>query len=148
MKYLAASALLLIAASAHAKDGWENRPKVCGDNDVACQIWIEQATTNTGTSCCAFADAYVTDRGETINGQYYAIVTEDGYPDVPKGTRIAIPKDRYTDPVHNGGNPTQHSVTFMGAPYEGEDGKLQRNVYCYFSGTLSLDLRLTMRALG
>lgn len=131
IRYLAISALCLFAAPAYARDGWaDGRPRVCAETDKRCVEWIENVKQpDNGISCCAFADAYVTDDFEVKNGQFYAITTLD-YPGLPKGTRIAIPNNKINDARREGGNPSGHSVTFGVIDDSGF------TTFCYFSGTL------------
>lgn len=126
-------------ARAYARDGWEDRPRVCDQAVITdptrlarCQQWIEDVKQpdNREISCCADADAYITDDFETIGDQLFAKTTV-AYPGVPKGTLIPIPKNKMNRASEDGGNPSGHSVTFiLGAPGDGQ-------VLCYFGPTLS-----------
>ena len=138
---ISGSLLVVIAmfatAPAHSSDGWAERPMVCNPADIPvmemlarCQAWISNVKEpdNRELSCCADADAYITDEYQTIGGQLFAITTVD-YPGVPKGTRIPIPQSRINRASEDGGNPSGHSVTFVfGQPPNGK-------VLCYFGPT-------------
>jgi hypothetical protein len=128
---------LLATAPAQSRDGYADRPMVCSPADihdqdrlVRCQDWIAKAKEpdNRNSSCCADADAYITDDYETIGGELFAITTVD-YPGVPKGTKILVPQTKINRAIEDGGNPSGHSVTFVfGQPPNGQ-------VLCYFGPT-------------
>lgn len=87
---------------------------------------------NTGVdpfSCCGEADAYEADDFDVVNGELFAIITDergDEFPDgttrphIEPGTRIMIPHQIMVKPEQ--GNPTGHGWVFIG-----------REVYCYVS---------------
>ena len=83
---------------------------------------------NKSTSCCGEADAYEADSFEVEGDHYVAIVTNGagdlahGKPEIPNGTRIAVPnhKMKWDD-----GNPTGHGILFL------QVGTNQ--VYCYIT---------------
>lgn len=131
------AALSVVCIPVQARDGWaDGRPRVCAETDKMCQEWIENVKQpDNGISCCATADAYITDDWtiDPKTGQLYAITTVD-YPGLPKGTKIAIPPNKINNAALNGGNPSQHSVTFGVVEYNGKEPMVW--VYCYFSGTL------------
>lgn len=114
---------------------------VCNSVDIPdnsrlarCEEWIQNAKQpdNRAVSCCADADAYITDDFVVIGGQLFAITTV-AYPGVPKGTHIPIPNSKINHAAEDGGNPSGHSVTFAIV----QPNPLSFYVYCYFSGTLT-----------
>ncbi len=65
-------------------------------------------------SCCGAADAYWTDDFDMVDGELFAIITDDRVvprrPDIPWGTKIAVRKPAIKS---DGGNPTGHGIIFI-----------------------------------
>ena len=145
-------ALLLSALplSAAARDGYQNRPRVCDMADSPrlehCNTWIttvKRPDIRTA-SCCGEGDAYVADNFEVVGEGLFAIITGD-YPDVAttdaegntvfspapvhKGSRILIPLTKRNSAPEDAGNTSGHGVVFL-LPYNGE-------VLCYFAPPLT-----------
>ena len=101
-----------------------------GDQPPHIRQWFQKLMQpdNKSTSCCGEADAYEADSFEVEGDHYVAIVTNGagdlahGKPEIPNGTRIAVPnhKMKWDD-----GNPTGHGILFL------QVGTNQ--VYCYIT---------------
>jgi len=101
-----------------------------GDQSPYIRQWFQKLMQpdNKSTSCCGEADAYEADSFEVEGDHYVAIVTNGagdlahGKPEIPNGTRIAVPnhKMKWDD-----GNPTGHGILFL------QVGTNQ--VYCYIT---------------
>jgi hypothetical protein len=88
-------------------------------------------------SCCGVADAYWCDQigaepignGDTVS---YCFITDDrevpGRLQIPVGTKIYIPADKFDTNAKELGNPTGHSIVFIAS-----DGQ---HVYCFVPGVL------------
>ncbi len=148
-KFLAAVALLLTVGVAYARDGYADRPMVCGmpkgPRLVQCQEWIStvQRPDIRGASCCGSGDSFIADDFEIIDGQLFAIISVD-YPGVVspapdslddgsqaapaygvrKGQRILIPQEKVNHALEDANNTSGHGVVFL-MPSTGD-------VLCYF----------------
>lgn len=114
-----------------------NRPHVCsqpiGPRQVTCQQWISTVARpdlRPGVaSCCGDADTFIADNFEIVNGQLFAIITEDytdeTYPGfhIAKGDKVLIPPEKVNHLPEDAGNTSGHGVVFLGA---------NGVVYCYF----------------
>jgi len=114
---LAAICVLLIAATAFARDGgqWQGQ-------DARVREWFEhlKQPDHPRLSCCGEADAYEADNFEVEGDHYIAIITgHRAVKTVPVGSRIQVPNYKMK---FDAGNPTGHGIIFIGA---------QRQVYCY-----------------
>jgi hypothetical protein len=89
-------------------------------------------------SCCGLADAYWADQIKVVDGKVYAQIQDErddemlGRPHIPSGTWVLIPPHKMLDAeqARTKGNPTGHSVVFIGY------GNLD-NVYCFVQGPLT-----------
>lgn len=133
-------ALVLMAGAAHARDGWEGRPRVCdmspGPRLERCQTWIStvQRPDLRGASCCGEGDAFIADnyRIDKATGDLYAIVSLDYFDQegnlVYYATQeVLIPREKQNFLPEDAGNTSGHGVFFASGP----------NIYCWFAPPLT-----------
>lgn len=157
---LALPALLLLAAPAHARDGYASngRPLVCNPVEYnigtpladtqgfkQCVEWISNVLQpHSKSTCCGEGDAYIADEWEQgADGGWVAVITRDypeWYADDGEGGSVKIPAvpsgtriaipQNRIDDEHQG-NPTGHGIVF----FKWTGGKPY--VLCFFTKTLT-----------
>lgn len=91
-----------------------------------------------GVSCCGESDAYWADDVHVRDGKIYAVITDDR-DDGPLmrmheeiGTEYEIPLNKIVGDKQRVGNPTGHTVIFLGTRYWlNDDRQSPRQVLCY-----------------
>lgn len=134
-----ALAFAFMAGAVFARDGYENRPRVCsmpdGPRFEACNAWISTVKRPDYrlSSCCGEADSFIADDFELDkDGNLYAIISAD-YPDVApgysedadgnpqqgspitglkRGTRILVPPEK-RNVLPEDANRSPHGVVFL-----------------------------------
>ena len=114
MRIIAASAFILLAAAASARDlgQWEN-------SDPTIREWYQglMRPDAPSSSCCGEADAYWADVVHIRDGKTYATITDDRpdeplhRPHIAVGTEIEIPPEKLK---WDRANPTGHNILFVG----------------------------------
>jgi hypothetical protein len=119
------------AAIARPGGDWSKTPQ-----EVREWIARQKQPDNPTFSCCGEADAYFADAFEVVDGNVFAIITDDrddsplGRPHVPVGTRINVPPHKMVD-SRNDVNPSGHGVIFL-VNYENENsGEYGKAVLCF-----------------
>ena len=90
-----------------------------------------------GVSCCGEGDGYWADEAHVRDGKIYAVITDerdDGpliriHEDV--GTEYEVPTKKIIGMEQRVGNPTGHTVIFLGVNQWSNGGKAKRPVLCY-----------------
>jgi hypothetical protein len=125
---------MLLHNQAHARDlgQWENSP-----SEV--RKWFQSLhQPDSGISCCGEGDGYYADEYHLENGKLIATITDDRDDTplqrfhVPVGTRYLVPDNKIVDATKQGGNPTGHTIVFLGYPTSGDPGT--RSVLCWIGG--------------
>lgn len=143
--------LTLLVGPAFSRDGYQDRPSVCGGITSGprlerCHDWIStvRRPDYRGSSCCGDGDAYIADDFELDkDGNLYAILSLD-YPDIApgysedpdgtprdgvpilgmkRGTRILVPPEK-RNALPEDANRSSHGVIFL---FPGTE-----TVICYF----------------
>jgi len=91
-----------------------------------------------GVSCCGESDAYWADEVHVRDGKVYAVITDDRddgplmrMHEVP-GTEYEVPPNKIVGKEQRLGNPTGHTVIFLGTRYWlNDDRQSPRQVLCY-----------------
>lgn len=119
---LIGTALFLCLRASQARDvgQWEG-------SDPALRKWYQSLMQpdNPTISCCGESDAYWADEVVIEGDKVFAVITDTredaplGRLHVPPGTKIEIPRHKYT---FRYGNPTGHKILFLGS---------QRQVFCF-----------------
>jgi hypothetical protein len=140
-----ALALFLSVKAGFARDlgQWQN-------TDPEIKHWYQslmQPDTFPPLSCCSIADAYWADEYYVENGKLIVVVTDDRddvplmRAHVPNGTKYIVP-DKKLIGAKKEGNPTGHSVIFLGTiqwpqaeSYSSEEAQAHRAVLCFAFGT-------------
>lgn len=132
---------------AHARNigQWEDSPKEIRE-------WFQSLKQpDTGVSCCGEADGYWADTYYMDGDNLVAEVDDDrddtilGRQHVPPGTKFVIPKNKLVDITKYKGNPTGHSVIFLGywsystfgggGPVSDAEIASRRPVLCFIPGS-------------
>jgi hypothetical protein len=140
--------LTLLCCTAQARDlgQW-------GDNDSTTRLWFQQLLQPDNLqSCCGEADGYYADeysieKDATGAQVLIAVITDDRpdgplkRPNVPLGTRYIIPNKKIVDATKQRGNPTGHTIVFLGYwgwnPNESDETDMikRRPVLCFVLGS-------------
>ena len=126
--------VLNVAAIAKPGGDWSRTPP-----EVREWIARQKQPDNPPHSCCGEADAYFADAFEVVDGQVFAIITDnrDDFPlgrPQPVGTRINVPPHKMVD-SRNDVNPSGHGVIFL-VNYENEkSGEYGKAVLCFVPGS-------------
>lgn len=90
-------------------------------------------------SCCGDADGYYADEYHIDeHGNLIAVITDDRDDEplqrvhVPIGTRYVVPANKVVDATKQRGNPTGHTIVFLGAIYGGDI--TTRPILCWVGG--------------
>jgi hypothetical protein len=95
------------------------------------------------TSCCGEGDAYWADEYHiTEDGKLIAVITDDRDDGplqrfhVPIGTRFVVPNNKIVDATKQGGNPTGHTIIFLGgiSLINNQSNPAARAVLCWVGG--------------
>jgi hypothetical protein len=113
-------------------------------SDPATRLWFQQlrqpdtmGNGTPGTSCCGETDAYWADEQHVRDGKVYAVITDDR-PDDPLmrmheaiGTEYEVPPQKVVGMEQRLGNPTGHTVVFLGVKQWISPTQYSRPVLCY-----------------
>jgi hypothetical protein len=119
----------ILPANAHDDGQW-------GNNDPKVSEWYRELKQpdNPNASCCGEADAYWCDDIHVKDGHTFCAITDDR-PDEPRkrphlevGTVIEIPAEKLK---WDRGNPTGHSIVFIGRPGAMNGTDVNGPVYCF-----------------
>ncbi len=90
-----------------------------------------------GVSCCGEGDGYWADEAHVRNGKLYAVITDDRPDDQlmriheDLGTEYEVPPRKIVGMEQRAGNPTGHTVIFLGVNQYNGEVKAKRPVLCY-----------------
>jgi hypothetical protein len=115
-----------------------------GDNDPVTREWFQalrQPDTigmgSIGVSCCGEGDAYWADEQHVRDGKVYAVITDERPDDKlmrmheDVGKEYEVPQKKVVGREQNLGNPTGHTIIFLGGRNWSSNGAWTRQVLCY-----------------
>jgi hypothetical protein len=89
------------------------------------------------TSCCGESDAYWADEQHVRDGKVYAVITDNRPDDLLKrmheipGTEYEVPVRKIVGMEQRVGNPTGHTIIFLGVKQWVSETQSKRPVLCY-----------------
>lgn len=113
------------------------------DSPPQVRAWFQSLLQpDTLVSCCGEAESYWADEYHIEGDKLIAVITDDRddkplrRQHVPIGTRFVIPPNKIVDATKQNGNPTGHTIIFLGTIYweQQTSNPAKRAVLCWIGG--------------